>query len=88
MNFPITQLRQRKPVNSKAQCFLAIGSVHTVNEPYQSSFGTIPRPPLQLGLDSVVWSAPEYPKGAQKVRTKGGNELEFDSIEPKVVNTL
>ncbi len=35
------------------------GHIHTLNEPYQSSFGSGPRPSLQLGLSSVVWSAPE-----------------------------
>ncbi len=33
--------------------------IHTLNEPYQSSFGSRPRPPLQLGLGAVVWCAPE-----------------------------
>ncbi len=28
-------------------------------QPYQSSFGTGPRPPLQLGLGTGVWSAPK-----------------------------
>ncbi len=33
--------------------------IHTLNEPYQSSFGSGPRPPLQQGLCAVVWCAPE-----------------------------
>ncbi len=33
--------------------------IHTLNEPYQSSFGSGPRPPLHLGLGAVVWCAPE-----------------------------
>ncbi len=49
---------------------------------YQSLFGAGPRPPLQLGPGIVVWSA--FPSAiavftpAQKIRTKVGNELEFD----------
>ncbi len=35
------------------------GHIHTLTEPYQSSFGSGPRPPLQLSLGPVVWSAPE-----------------------------
>ncbi len=35
------------------------GHIHTLNEPYQSLFGRGPRPPLQLGLGAVVWSAPD-----------------------------
>ncbi len=54
-------------------------------QPYQSSFGTGPRPPLQLGLGTGVWSAPECDcciHTCPNIRTKGGNELEFDSIKP------
>ncbi len=40
--------------------FLSIAvHIHTLNEPYQSSFGSGPRPLLQLGLGTVVWCAPK-----------------------------
>ncbi len=58
--------------------------IHTLNEPYQSLFGTEPRPPLQLGLGSVVWCAPECDcciHTCPKYPTKGGNEPEFVLIE-------
>ncbi len=49
------------------------------------TFGTDPRPPLQLGLGLVVWcnqSAIAIFIPAKEIRTKGGNEPEFVLIEP------
>lgn len=59
--------------------------VHTLNYLYQSSFGGRPRPPFQLGLNTVVWSEPHvtavhtYPKD----RHQGGNEPKLDSTKLK-----
>ncbi len=57
-------------------CFL------TMNEPLQSSFAIEPRPPLQGGLGTLVWSAfGAHPSAiaafspAQTNRTKRDNEL-------------
>ena len=62
--------------------------VLTTNEPLQSSFESVPRPPLQAGLGTLVWSAfGAHPSAiaaftpAQTNRTKGGNELWYDSTE-------
>ena len=58
------------------------------NEPLQSSFESVPRPPLQAGLGTLVWSAfGAHPSAiaaftpAQTNRTKGGIELWYDSTE-------
>lgn len=62
--------------------------VLTTNEPLQSSFESVPRPPLQAGLGTLVWSAfGAHPSAiaaftpAQTNRTKGGNELWYDSTK-------
>ncbi len=68
------------------------GHVHTFNESYQR-VGTGPRPPLQLGWVSVQLFG-SHPNAiavftsAQKIRTKEGNEPEFDSTELNKTNTL
>ncbi len=55
--------------------------VLTTNEPLQGSFDSVPRPPLQGGLGTLVWSAfSEHPSAtaafstAQTNRTKRENE--------------
>ncbi len=62
--------------------------VLTTNEPLQGSFERVPRPPLQGGLGTLVWSAfGAHPSAiaafppAQTNRTKRENELECDSTE-------
>ena len=56
--------------------------VLTTNETLQSSFGSVPRPPLQGGLGTLVWSAFGAHLSAiaaftpaQTNRTKGENEF-------------
>ncbi len=49
-------------------------------QPYQSSFGSSAGSRVRLFSAHLSPIAVFTP--AQKVRTKGGNELEFDSIEP------
>ncbi len=64
---------------------LRSGHIHPLNEPFQSSLGSGPRPPLQLGLGMVVWCAPDCDcctHTCPKDSHQEGKQLEFDSIEP------
>ncbi len=58
--------------------------IHTLNGPYQSSFGTEPElfSWVSVRLFGAHQSAIAVFTPAQKIRTKGGNEPEFVLIEP------
>ncbi len=62
--------------------------IHSLGHPFNCTrvhLESGPGPPLQLGLGTVDWSAPECDcciHTCPKVPHQRGNELEFDSIEP------
>ncbi len=71
-------------MRSSLCCWVCLRSDHvfTTNEPLQGSFESVPIPPLQGGLSTLVWSAfGVHPTAiaafspAQMNRTKRENEL-------------